>query len=58
MANNTELESAVARWSERLLVDGYCVIPDLVLSSEVAELDAELAADFEATPFCEGNEWS
>ena len=54
MANNTELESAVARWSERLLVDGYCVIPDLVLSSEVAELDAELAADFEATPFCEG----
>ena len=41
MANNTELESAVARWSERLLVDGYCVIPDLVLSSEVAELDAE-----------------
>lgn len=54
MFNKHERESAVDRWSERLLVDGYCVIPDLVPSIDVAALDADLAADFEATPFCEG----
>ncbi|MGQ0588643.1 MAG: phytanoyl-CoA dioxygenase family protein [Sphingosinicella sp.] len=54
MPDKNELECAVDRWSERLLVDGYCVIPDLVPSVDVAALDADLAADFEATPFCEG----
>ena len=54
MQDQHELERAVDRWSERLLVDGFCVIPDLVPATEVAALDADLAADFEATPFCEG----
>ena len=50
----TELESAIARWTERLLVDGYCLIPDLVPAAAVTALDADLAGDFDATPFCEG----
>jgi hypothetical protein len=40
-------------WSRRLLADGYCVIPDLAPAA-AALLDADLAEDFAATPFCEG----
>src|SRR5690606_18223729 len=40
-------------WSERLLADGYCVIPDL-LPDAVAALDRDLAEPFYRTPFCEG----
>jgi ectoine hydroxylase-related dioxygenase (phytanoyl-CoA dioxygenase family) len=54
MTNYTQLEAAIDRWSERLLVEGYCVIPDLVSAATVAAVDADLAEDFEATPFCEG----
>jgi ectoine hydroxylase-related dioxygenase (phytanoyl-CoA dioxygenase family) len=54
MSYSHNLEAAVDRWSERLLVDGYCVIPDLVPAEDVAALDKDLAEDFEATPFCEG----
>ena len=43
----------VARWSERLLAEGYCVVPDL-LPNTITELDRDLAGDFEHTPFCEG----
>jgi ectoine hydroxylase-related dioxygenase (phytanoyl-CoA dioxygenase family) len=46
--------SAVGHWTAKLLARGYCVIPDLARPAEVAELDADLARDFEATPFCEG----
>ncbi|OYW87554.1 MAG: phytanoyl-CoA dioxygenase [Sphingobium sp. 32-64-5] len=41
------------RWTERLLAQGYCVIPDL-LTPSVQALDADLAEDFASTPFCEG----
>ena len=54
MTNTPQLEAAIDRWTERLLADGYCVIPDLLAPAAIAALDAELAADFEATPFCEG----
>ena len=54
MSDRNNLEAAISRWSERLLSNGYCVIPDLVAADEVAALDADLAADFAATPFCEG----
>jgi ectoine hydroxylase-related dioxygenase (phytanoyl-CoA dioxygenase family) len=47
------LDSRIDHWTEKLLVDGYCVIPDL-LPRTVAALDADLAGDFERTPFCEG----
>ena len=51
--DQSKLALLVARWSERLLADGYCVIPDL-LPNTITELDRDLAADFEHTPFCEG----
>lgn len=49
----TKLQPNIERWAERLIVDGYCVIPDL-LPDTVRALDRDLAEDFEATPFCEG----
>lgn len=54
MTYEKDLKQTVGHWSERLLAHGFCVIPDLLPSDEIAALDAELAADFEATPFCEG----
>ena len=47
------MAAEAARWTERLLADGYCVIPDL-LPESVAALDRDLAHDFAQTPFCEG----
>ena len=54
MSDSHILEASIDRWSERLLVDGFCVIPELLPAEEVGALDAELAEDFDATPFCEG----
>jgi hypothetical protein len=54
MPASPELDRAIDRWTECLLVNGYCLVPDLVPASCVAELDADLAEDFGATPFCEG----
>ena len=49
------LEQSIARWTEQLLSDGYCVIPDLLSAALIEELDGDLADDFERTPFCLGN---
>lgn len=54
MPDTSDLQTSIDRWTERLLVDGYCVIPDLVPAKEVAALDVDLGTDFEATPFCKG----
>jgi ectoine hydroxylase-related dioxygenase (phytanoyl-CoA dioxygenase family) len=54
MSYEKNLKLAIGHWSERLHANGYCVIPDLLPADEIAALDADLAADFEATPFCEG----
>lgn len=48
-----DLHDNAARWAERLLADGYCIIPGL-LPEAVAALDADLARDFAHAPFCEG----
>jgi len=45
---------AIRRWSEELLRQGYCVIPNLVDQDEVAALDRDLAPAFAGTPFCQG----
>lgn len=42
-------------WIERLLRDGYCIIPDLLPSSLIAQMNDDLADDFERTPFGEGD---
>lgn len=54
MPRKPDREAAIDRWTERLLVDGYCVITDLLPAEVVAALDSDLAEDFEETPFCEG----
>ncbi|HEX8443472.1 MAG TPA: phytanoyl-CoA dioxygenase family protein [Allosphingosinicella sp.] len=54
MSPKFELDAAIDRWTERLLVDGFCVIPHLLPVEAVAALDADLAEDFVETPFCEG----
>lgn len=54
MPTNAELEAAIDRWTERLLVDGFCVIPDLLPECSIAALAADLEEDFDATPFCSG----
>ena len=52
--NSQDLDAAIDLWTDRLLANGYCAIPDLLPENHIAALDADLAADFEATPFCEG----
>lgn len=55
MSYASDLKQAIGHWSERLLANGFCVIPNLLPADELAALDADLAADFEETPFCEGH---
>lgn len=54
MIHAIELDRAVDHWTERLLADGYCVIPDLLPPETIAALDRDLGRDFEHTPFCKG----
>ena len=42
-------------WTERLLADGFCIIPDLVDPAVVAALHADLAERFDRTPTCVGD---
>lgn len=46
--------NAAADWAERLLEDGYCIIPDALPPSLIAALDADLDPVFAATPLCRG----
>jgi ectoine hydroxylase-related dioxygenase (phytanoyl-CoA dioxygenase family) len=46
---------AAEHWRAQLLDRGYCIIPDLLPAEEVAMLDADLAADFERSPFGQGS---
>lgn len=50
----TRSSSAIQQWTERLLTEGYCVIPNLLPASQILALDEEFQADFEETPFCAG----
>ena len=50
-----KLERAILRWTEKLLADGYCIIPELLKPAQIAALDFDLAVDFDQTPFCSGN---
>jgi ectoine hydroxylase-related dioxygenase (phytanoyl-CoA dioxygenase family) len=54
MATALRIQDEVDLWSERLLSEGYCVIPDLLARQTIAELDRHLHQDFEQTPFCQG----
>lgn len=48
------LDAAVERWTDVLLAQGYCVIPELLPRDLIAALDEDLATDFAETPFCKG----
>ena len=47
-------EPCAQDWAAELLETGYCIIPNVVDRGMVRALDAELAARFERTPFCQG----
>jgi len=49
----SRLAAPIARWTERLLADGYCIIPDL-LPRTIGALDRDLTGAFAETPFCRG----
>jgi ectoine hydroxylase-related dioxygenase (phytanoyl-CoA dioxygenase family) len=42
-------------WSQALLADGYCIIPDLMPRTKVAALHDDLKDRFAKTPFCDGD---
>jgi ectoine hydroxylase-related dioxygenase (phytanoyl-CoA dioxygenase family) len=48
------LAADITKWTERLLAEGYCVVPDLLPAAAIASLDGDLAGDFAETPFCRG----
>jgi hypothetical protein len=54
MKDGGTLARQVGHWTERLVADGYCVIPDLLPRTMVGQLDADLEQDFAETPFCTG----
>lgn len=54
MNATTSFERNAAEWSEQLLSEGYCIIPDALPRSVVAALQADLDDDFRATPMCQG----
>ena len=54
IALNRDLAAETARWTSLLLEEGWCIIPSLIPKFTIAALDAELAPDFEETPFCNG----
>ena len=43
------------QWTQKLLEQGWCVIPDLVPEDLAAHFDADLQPHFERTLFCEGD---
>lgn len=50
----SRLDQSIASWTNKLLSDGYCVIPGLLPPSIIDRLNQHLAEDFENTPFCSG----
>lgn len=50
----TSISSQIDRWSTELLESGWCVIPSLLSREIIADLDRDLAPDFDLTPFCQG----
>jgi hypothetical protein len=44
----------IQQWTELLLEQGWCVIPDAVPPQLIAALDTDLERDFRETPFCKG----
>jgi hypothetical protein len=54
MSQVNDQASLVQSWTEELVREGYCIIPDLLPERHIASLDTDVAARFERTPFCQG----
>ena len=54
MNSSPSLEQSISDWTGQLLANGYCVIPGLLPTRAIEELDGNLAEDFERTRFCRG----
>jgi hypothetical protein len=50
----SQLAAQIEHWTSLLLEQGWCVIPSLVERRTIDALDADLATEFEETPFCRG----
>ena len=50
----TIVKASAEDWTDQLLREGYCIIPDALPPSTVAKLEADLDPVFAATPFCQG----
>ena len=49
------LKAKLEYWADRLLEDGYAIIPDAVDPSVVAAIDQDFGEAFQKTPFSRGN---
>lgn len=47
-------EAAVHDWTQKLVTDGYCIIPDAASAASVCALTADLEESFEQTPCASG----
>jgi hypothetical protein len=49
------VERPIDRWTNLLLDQGWCVIPNAVSPRLIGALDMDLGGDFRDTPFCKGS---
>jgi ectoine hydroxylase-related dioxygenase (phytanoyl-CoA dioxygenase family) len=49
------VESSADEWIRTLLVQGWCIVPDLLPRGKVRALQTDLDERFEKTPFCQGD---
>ena len=54
MNARTAVRTSAEGWTEQLLREGYCIIPDALPPSIIAKLEADLDPVFDATPFGKG----
>lgn len=55
MFDSNPVSDAEAMARLRLEHSGYCVLRDIAPQADLARIDAELAAEFDQTPFCRGD---
>lgn len=55
MATAPSFAADAAAWADELAAQGYCIIRSATPAAAVAALHADLASDFERTPFCRGD---
>lgn len=54
MQESEVMPAAVSRTAAELQSNGWCILRDALPPQDIAALDADLAADFAAVPFCRG----